>query len=98
MNRIDRLGLTSQQDAFGQCARMVAVTAAAWLVFAFVFDRTVPPLSGSSQFRLYKPEDFWGDFRFYLGWWMGLALAPMADGSRHDHDSPDLVSVEPREQ
>ena len=48
------------------------------------------------QLKLYAAADFWVDARFYLGWTLGLLLAPMPDDTpgsttaprvRHNFDS-----------
>jgi hypothetical protein len=33
-------------------------------------------LLGLARFDLYDPPSFWVDARFYLGWTLGLLLAP----------------------
>lgn len=63
------------RQGFVRCARAVALVGTAWLLFAVVVD-AVLTLFHASQFDLYTAENFWIDARFYLGWTLGLILAP----------------------
>lgn len=58
-----------------RCARSVALVGTSWLVFAAVFD-AVAPLLHLGHVELYDAPSFWMDVRFYVGWTVGLALAP----------------------
>jgi hypothetical protein len=69
-------GLGSTGVAFAQCARVVATVGLAWLVASSIVDISLA-LMGAA-FRLYSTVDFWIDARFYLGWALGLLLAPRA--------------------
>jgi hypothetical protein len=68
-------------SAFTRCAATLALVATAWFTIALLLDlcfnayRIVP-------IRLYSANDFWVDLRFYLGWILGLILAPFP----YDHD------------
>jgi hypothetical protein len=46
-----------------------------WLIVAVVFDTTMG-LFHLDRFELYDAPSFWMDVRYYLGWAIGLALAP----------------------
>lgn len=61
--------------AYRGCAAVVALTAAVWLLIARIVD-TVLQARGLGQFDLYTSPDFWVDFRYYVGWTLGLLLAP----------------------
>jgi hypothetical protein len=50
------------EGGFVRCARSLAGLAVAWLVFR--------------RLELYNAAGFWMDARFYLGWTIGLLLAP----------------------
>lgn len=58
-----------------RCARSVALVGTGWLVVAAVFDATTPLLN-LGHVALYDAPSFWMDLRFYIGWTVGLALAP----------------------
>jgi hypothetical protein len=62
-------------DVFARCARSVALVAAivlpTALLLGFVFD-----FYHIKQFKLYSASLFWTDARFYVGWTLGLLLAP----------------------
>jgi hypothetical protein len=66
---------TPGRRALARCARSVAVVAAAWLILAMVFDAAMP-LVHRGRFELYDAASFWMDVRFYVGWTLGLTLAP----------------------
>jgi hypothetical protein len=63
------------RDLFARCARSVALVAAIGLAAALLL-RTALAVSNIGQFRLYSTSLFWLDVRFYLGWTLGLLLAP----------------------
>jgi hypothetical protein len=58
-----------------RCARSVAFVGTIWLVVALIFDTTVALLH-QERLALYDAPSFWMDVRYYLGWTVGLALAP----------------------
>ncbi len=70
-----RMWRSPERRGFLRCARTVAIIGAAWLVFAVLLDGGLE-LFHASQFDLYTAENFWIDARFYLGWTLGLILAP----------------------
>jgi hypothetical protein len=69
------------RTSFAPRAFTVAWVAAAWLAAALLFDLVVA-LFGADKFRLYNTFAFWVDVRFYLGWSLGLLLAPSPYRSR----------------
>ncbi len=80
---------------FAGCARSVALVAAGWLTIALLLDALLG-VTRLYQLTLYTAADFWVDARFYLGWTLGLLLAPMPDDTlggttaqrvRHNFDS-----------
>ena len=64
-----------------RCARSVALVGTIWLLVAAVFD-VVTPLLHLGHVELYDAPSFWMDLRFYIGWTVGLALAPSPIASR----------------
>jgi hypothetical protein len=65
-----------------QFARIVAFVAVAWLLSAVVIDAALALFH--VEFRLYAAtSSYWTDLRFYIGWSLGLLLAPRPtdDGS-----------------
>ena len=52
--------------AFTSSAFKLAAIAALWLAIAAVYDEVT---------HLYTREEFWIDFRFYVGWVLGLLLS-----------------------
>jgi hypothetical protein len=63
--------------AFVRCARIVAVVGAVWIGAALLID-TVLGFFHLNPFKLYSASDVFADMRFYLGWTLGLLLAPYA--------------------
>jgi hypothetical protein len=63
------------RDAFARCAPVVACVAAAWLLAASLFDALLS-IFGLDWLKLYDFPDWLVDVRFYLGWAIGLLLAP----------------------
>jgi len=57
------------------CARTVALIGGIWLIGAGLFD-AILALFGGDKLFLYSTEGYWVDARFYLGWSLGLLLAP----------------------
>jgi uncharacterized membrane protein len=66
---------TPSHRVLDRCARSVAIVGAIWLIAAALFDVAMR-LFHVSQFSLYDAPSFWMDVRFYIGWAIGLALAP----------------------
>lgn len=66
--------------AFARCAPVVAGVAAVWLAAAVLLDILLSS-TGFAGPRLYPAADFWVDARFYLGWTLGLMLAPTPGGA-----------------
>jgi hypothetical protein len=56
-------------------AGMVLWVAVVWLLAALIVDESLR-LLGLARFDLYDPPSFWVDARFYVGWALGLLLAP----------------------
>ena len=52
--------------------------AGGWLVLAWLTEAGAGGAGrlGSPGFRLYAPDVFYDDLRFYLGWSLGLSVAP----------------------
>lgn len=74
--------------AFARCAPVVAGVAAVWLAAAVLLDILLRS-TGFAGPHLYPAADFWVDARFYLGWTLGLLLAPSPGGA-----SPTSSAVE----
>jgi hypothetical protein len=70
-----RLLRTPRSADLAACARTVALVGSAWLLCAALFDASLP-LFGAERLRLYGASGFWVDARFYLGWSLGLLIAP----------------------
>jgi hypothetical protein len=64
--------------ALARCARIVAVVGAVWIGAALGID-TVLGFFRLNPFNLYSAPDVFADMRFYLGWTLGLLLAPSAE-------------------
>jgi hypothetical protein len=80
-----------------RCARVVAVVSAVWIGAALIID-AVLGFFHLSPFKLYSASDVFADMRFYLGWTLGLLLAPYAGerrpAARPGHDaSPGVANV-----
>jgi hypothetical protein len=63
--------------ALARCARIVAVVGVVWIGAALVID-VVLGFFHLDPFKLYSAPDVFADMRFYLGWTLGLLLAPYA--------------------
>jgi hypothetical protein len=61
--------------SFRRCARIVGIVAAAWLV-STVFIEWLAHWAGYAVAELYPTSSWWEDARFYLGWMIGLMVAP----------------------
>jgi hypothetical protein len=62
-------------ETFLHLALLTAVVAAGWFALAWLAQGGAW-LFGASDFRIYSGDRFWEDLRFYLGWSLGLAVAP----------------------
>ena len=75
------LGMREMRRAAGsenpmrRCLRVVAVVATIWLGLSLAID-TALDAAHLKRYSLYSPTAFWVDARFYLGWVLGLLLAP----------------------
>jgi len=63
------------QRTFRRCAYVTAVTALAWLAVTGVLQAGLS-LGRVRTFTLYDWSEFWIDCRFYVGWVVGLIVAP----------------------
>jgi hypothetical protein len=63
------------ERAFARCARIVALVGAIWIGTAVVID-AILGFFHLNPFKLYSASDVFADMRFYLGWTLGLLLAP----------------------
>ena len=63
------------EHGFARFARLVALVAAIWLASALLFDAALRVYQ-EDHLALYDATDFWTDVRFYVGWVLGLTLAP----------------------
>jgi hypothetical protein len=64
-----------RQRVLARCARSVALVGTIWLIVAVLFDTTMGLLH-LDRLELYDAPSFWMDVRYYIGWAIGLALAP----------------------
>jgi hypothetical protein len=64
-------------DAFARCARVVALVGVIWIGAALVIDAALG-FFHLNPFKPYSASDVFTDVRFYLGWMLGLLLAPSA--------------------
>jgi hypothetical protein len=66
-----------QWDAatFQRCARATGVIALTWLVVTGAVQGVLS-LARVEAFRIYEWTEFWSDLRFYIGWVIGLFIAP----------------------
>jgi hypothetical protein len=79
-----RIIVREQWDArtFQRCARATAVIALTWLAVTGV-AQAVLSLLRVDAFRIYEWSEFWSDLRFYIGWVIGLFIAPAPVESMH---------------
>ncbi len=63
------------EHEFGGYARLVALVAMTWFAAALLFDAALR-FRHADYPALYNATDFWADVRFYVGWSLGLMLAP----------------------
>lgn len=61
--------------SFPALARLTATVAAAWLALAWLVE-ILAGHAGATGWGLYAPDAYYDDLRFYLGWSLGLAVAP----------------------
>lgn len=66
---------TPAERVFPRAARGILWVGLAWLLLAHLVDMLLAA-SHLTAFRLYTWQELWIDLRFYLGWCMGLLLAP----------------------
>ena len=69
---------------FRNLAIFLAGFSALWLAGTRLLQAALP-LAGLPELRLYEAGDLGSDFRFYLGWAMGLALAPNPVPGKESH-------------
>ena len=72
------------QAGFARCARMLVIVAAAWLCAALVIE-VGSGWFGFGPVEVYPPSTFWEDVRFYVGWAIGLSLAPPPAAHQRGH-------------
>jgi hypothetical protein len=63
------------EHAFARCARIVALVGAVWIATALIVDAALG-FFHLNPFKPYSASDVFADVRFYLGWTLGLLLAP----------------------
>ncbi len=63
---------------FQRYARATAAVALAWLAVTGAMQ-AVLSLAHVEAFRVYEWTEFWSDLRFYIGWMIGLFIAPALD-------------------
>jgi hypothetical protein len=63
------------EHEFARYARLVRLVATVWFAAALLFD-AVLTFYQADYLALYDATDFWTDMRFYIGWVLGLMLAP----------------------
>jgi hypothetical protein len=75
------LGLGYPRSTFGRSTRVVSLVGLGWLVAALFVNAVWP-------FHLapfYDESEIWTDFRFYIGWTIGLLLAPFPHTRADSH-------------
>jgi hypothetical protein len=63
------------RTALVRCAPMVAVVGAIWILLALAVDLLLR-LSHLYAWQIYQAGEAWIEVRFYIGWALGLVLAP----------------------
>ncbi|HUB46242.1 MAG TPA: hypothetical protein VMB73_14755 [Acetobacteraceae bacterium] len=63
------------QTVLIRCVPVVAATGAIWIVLAVTIDLLLR-LWLPDAWQIYRPGGMWIDLRFYIGWTLGLLLAP----------------------
>ncbi len=81
------IGRPPLAETFARCARRIAPAAAVWLVVAAVVSAVLDAFK-VLPFPLYSPASAWMDARFYLGWMIGLLLAPFPVAQSDDAPPP----------
>jgi hypothetical protein len=69
------VALNWNEVTFRNLAIGVAGVSAIWLALTLLVEAALP-LAGIDDVYLYAPGDLGENFRFYLGWALGLSLAP----------------------
>ena len=67
-----------EDTAFSRCTRMTLMIAIAWLLLTGVLQALLS-LFAVKALRVYTWSEYAIDFRFYLGWVIGLVVAPKPD-------------------
>ena len=70
------------QLALSRCAKLTAITACIWLLAAGLFQFTLWRFASHDP-HFYSWMEYTIDFRFYLGWVIGLAVAPRPLAHQH---------------
>jgi len=73
-------------------APIVAAVAAVWLIAAILVDAVIFAVTGRPA-ALYRWADLFVDLRFYIGWTLGLVLAPASFGWVHRHGAGGYQQV-----
>jgi hypothetical protein len=60
---------------FPTLAKLTAGVAGGWMMLAWLADLGAWQMGGPGS-QLYAPDAFYDDLRFYLGWSLGLSVAP----------------------
>jgi hypothetical protein len=63
------------EHEFARYGRLVALVATIWLAAALLYDAALA-FYEADYLALYDATDFWTDVRFYIGWVLGLMVAP----------------------
>jgi len=72
-----QLAKAADQHGFARIWRIVALVGALWLAGTMLIDAALG-LFQAAPWKLYETRLLFIDLRFYLGWTIGLALAPLA--------------------
>jgi hypothetical protein len=68
---------------FRRCARLTTLIAIGWLVVSGALQLGLT-LGRVESFQAYDYSEFWIDLRFYIGWVIGLVVAPGLVAQPHD--------------
>jgi hypothetical protein len=82
--------LVGRRRTFARRAGLVALCAAISVPAVFALCAILHAV-GATSLRLYTTAQFWVDCRFYLGWSIGLALAPFPSDERTAPSVPDAL-------
>jgi hypothetical protein len=63
------------EHEFARCARLVVLVAAIWFPVTMLLDAAFA-FRYADHLEIYDTTSFWTDVRFYIGWALGLLLAP----------------------